>query len=182
MTGGVAIHKTRYSIETMTTIFQSKILPVVSSKDRPFLKRLFEHAHVMHQNDKRLHVAIGLSKIRSKQGVCCFTVEGHRRIWKSFCDHCSLCLKLSTSDSLGKYRHQLSDPRLCSLLTVESPIWHTVSIDILGPYILKQYRGPRGCLSTYKAYGIYFCDLATGLADIVMMDASKQEDVSQADS
>ena len=155
MAGGVAIHKTRYSIETMTTIFQSKILPVVSSKDRPFLKRLFEHAHVMHQNDKRLHVAIGLSMIRSKQGVCCFTVEGHRRIWKSFCDHCSLCLKLSTSDSLGKYRHQLSDPRLASLLPVESPVYHTVSIDILGPFILKQYRGARGCLRTYKSYGLY---------------------------
>ena len=162
----------------MTTIFQSKILPVVSSKDRPFLKRLFEHAHVMHQNDKRLHVGVGLSMIRSKQGACCFTVECHRRIWKSFCDHCSLCLKLSTSDSLGKYRHQLSDPRLASLLPVQSPVWHTVSIDILN--ILKQYRGVRGRLSTYKTYGLYFCDLATGLADIIMMDASKQEDVFRA--
>ena len=74
MAGGVAIHKTRYSIETMTKIFQSKILPIVSSKDRPFLKRLFEHAHIMSQNDKRLHVGIGLSMIRSKQGICCFTV------------------------------------------------------------------------------------------------------------
>ena len=81
---------------------------------------------------------------------------------------------------MDKYRHQLSDPRLCSLLPVESPVWHTVSIDILGPYILKQYRGARGRLSTYKAYGLYFCNLATGLADIVMMDASKKEDVTWA--
>ena len=180
MVGGMAIHRTRYSIGAMFKNFKSQILPVVSSQDRPFLKRLFENAHVMQSNGKRLHVGIGLRMIRAKQGICCFTTEGHHRIWKSFCDHCSLCLKLSNSDTLGKYRHQLSDPRLCSLLNVENPIWHTVSIDLLGLYILKQYRGARGKLSTYKAYSLFFCDLATGLVDIVMLDASKEEDCTRA--
>ena len=40
MVGGVGIHKTGYSIETMTEIFQSQILPVVSSKDRPLIHLL----------------------------------------------------------------------------------------------------------------------------------------------
>ena len=44
MVGGMAIHRTRYSIESMTAIFKSQILSIVSSKDRPFLKRLFENA------------------------------------------------------------------------------------------------------------------------------------------
>ena len=55
-----------------------------------------------------------------------------------------------------------------------------MSIDLLGPYILKQFRGARGKLSTYKAYGLFFCDLATGLVDIQMMDASKEEDCTRA--
>ena len=35
-------------------------------------------------------------------------------------------------------------------------------------------------LTTYKAYSLFFCDLATGLVDIVMLDASKEEDCTRA--
>ena len=80
---------------------------------------------------------------------------------------------------MGKYSHQLSDPRLLSLLNQQNPIWHTVSVDLLGPYILKQFRGARGKLSTYKAWGLFFCDLASGLCDIQMMDGSSAENCTR---
>ena len=49
---GLFIHKTRYSHSAMTLIFQSQILPIISSKDRNLLKRLFELNHVETSNGR----------------------------------------------------------------------------------------------------------------------------------
>ena len=49
---GLYIHRTRYSASAMTKIFQSKILPIISSKNRNLLKRLFELNHVETANGR----------------------------------------------------------------------------------------------------------------------------------
>ena len=83
---GLYIHRTRYSAPAMNAIFQSQVLPVISSKDKPLLKRLFEHSHIKSTKGRRMHIPIGLTMIRSKQGVTCCTAEGIRRIFKAFSD------------------------------------------------------------------------------------------------
>ena len=47
---GLYIHRTRYSAPAMNAIFQSQFLPVISSQDKPLLKRLFEHSHIKSTN------------------------------------------------------------------------------------------------------------------------------------
>ena len=177
---GLYIHSTRYSASAMNAIFQSQVLPVVSSQDKPLLKRLYEHSHIKRTNGCRMHIPIGLTLIRSKQGVCCCTAEGLRRIFKAFADRCTLCLKVTADERLGKYAHRLSDPRQTTLLAQQNPIWHTVSLDLIGHFTLCQFRLARGKHSTYKAWGLFFCDLASGLCSIEMMDGSTAEHCTRA--
>ena len=169
---GLYIHRTRYSAPVMNAIFQSQVLPVISSKDKPLLKRLYEHGHIKSTNGCRMHIPIGLTMIRSKQGVTCCTAEGIRRIFKAFSDRCTLCLKVNADEKLGKYAHRLLDSRLTTLLAQQNPIWHTVSLDLIGNFNLSQFRSARGKL--------FFTDLASGLSDIQMKDWSTAEDCTRA--
>ena len=75
---GLFIHKTRYSHSAMTKIFQSQILPVISSKDRNLLKKLFELNHVETSNGRQLHLPLGLTMVKSKTGITFATAEGMR--------------------------------------------------------------------------------------------------------
>ena len=100
---GLYIHRTRYSAPAMNAIFQSQVLPVISSQDKPLLKRLFEHSHIKSTNGRRMHIPIGLTLVRSKQGVCCCTAEGLRKVFKAFADRCTLCLKFSTKSDLAHH-------------------------------------------------------------------------------
>ena len=158
---GLYIHRTRYSAPAMNAIFQSQVLPIISSQYKHLLKRLYEHSHIKSTSGRRMHIPIGLTMIRSKQGV--------RRIFKAFADK-----------KLGKYAYRLSDPRLTTFLAQQNPIWHTVSIDLIGNFTLSQFRSARGKHSTYKAWGLFFTDLASGLCDIQMMDGSTAEHCTRA--
>ena len=151
----------------MNKIFQSQILPVISSKDKNLLKRIFELNHIENTNGRRLHLPLGLTMVRSKTGITCYTAEGIRRIFKTFSSRCTLCLKLDLVDEkLGRYSHRLSDLRLTALLGEENPLWHTVSMDFVGNFTLKQFINSRGKHSSYKCWGLFFSDLASGLSEI----------------
>ena len=69
---GLFIHKTRYSHSAMNKIFKSQILPVISSKDKNLLKRIFELNHNESTNGRRMHLPLGLTMVRSKTGKYLF--------------------------------------------------------------------------------------------------------------
>ena len=150
----------------MHKIFKSQILPVISSKDKNLLKRVFEWSHIDCMNGKRMHLPLGLTMVKTKTGITCCTAEGIRRIFKMFSDIWTLCFKVTNDDKLGKYAHRLSDPQLVSLLGEQSPLWHTVSLDLIGNFNLKQFRGSRGKCSSYKCWGIFITDLASGISEV----------------
>ena len=64
-----------------------------------------------------------------------------------------------------------------SLMGEESPVWHSASFDILGPFVLKQFNKARGKGSTYKAYGLTATDLATGVTEVMLMQGCSKDDV-----
>ena len=53
-------------------------------------------------------------------------------------------------------------------------------MDIVGNSTLKQFRNSRGKHSSYKSWGLFFTDLASGLSVIQLMDGSTSQDVTRA--
>ena len=83
----------------------------------------------------------------------------------------------SKDETRGAFDHSLGDPRIMGLLGEQSPVWHTVSMDILGPFVLKQYQDARGNRSSYKDTGLCLTDLASGLTHCQLMDGATKTHV-----
>ena len=53
-------------------------------------------------------------------------------------------------------------------------------MDIVGNFTLKQFRNSRGKSSSYKCWGLFLTDLASGLSEVQLMDGSTAQDVTRA--
>ena len=66
---------------------------------------------------------------------------------------------------------------------VENPLYHTISVDVVGPWNVSQFQGARGRNSRFKLFGLFglfICDLATSLTNVILMDAATKSDVIKA--
>ena len=107
-------------------------------------------------------------------------LQKFRRIFKDFIGRCSHCVVNSGNITSGAFEHTLGDPKLLGLLGEESPLWHSVSLDILGPFILRQFKDARGKHSSYKSSGLVATDLGSGLTEVVLMNGQTKDDVTRA--
>ena len=76
--------------------------------------------------------------------------------------------------------HELGDPRIMDLMGVENPLWHTISADVVGPWNVSQFQDARGRNSGFKLHGLFICDLATSLVNVILMDGATKSDVVKA--
>ena len=86
-----------------------------------------------------------------------------------------MCVLKSSGD--GAYGYRLGDPALLGILGEESPVWHSVSMDLIGPFILRQFDKARGKGSTYKVFGLTCTDLASGVTEVITMDGATSKHV-----
>ena len=70
----------------------------------------------------------------------------------------------------GKYSHGVTNPRLLTVFESESVCFHTVSVDLTPRFIIKNFQGAKGRKPTYKIYGLFITDLATGACSVELMD------------
>ena len=142
---GISYHKTRYTNDAMNRIFKSNLLTIVSSRDKMLLKRMFWAAHVQpvdgHSN-QNVHLPLNLTVNRFKIGLTAASSEGLKRMIRTFISKCPMCVLKSDSD--GAFAHRLGDPALLGILGEESPLWHSVSLYLLGPFLLRQFHKARG--------------------------------------
>ena len=182
---GLCLQQSRYSHEAMDKIFGCSFMPVISTSDKSLTKRIFENAHVRFITTQealieQVHSNLTLTMQSAKFGPHAVTTFNMRSIFKTFKAKCPFCLKHDFSSEDGKFVHKLSDPRLVSLLCEESPVFHTSSGDIVGPFTVKSFHGSRGKNATYCINGLFLADLCTGLVSVTLMDNCTKTDVYQA--
>ena len=115
---------------------------------------------------------------KAKYGILCITSDRLRTIYRTFLKHCTGCSK--STDKGGEYTHELGDPRIMDLMGVENPLWHTISADIVGPWNFSQFQDARGRNSRFKLHGLFICDLANFLVNVILMDGAMSSDVVKA--
>ena len=76
--------------------------------------------------------------------------------------------------------HELGNPHIMDLMGVKNPLYHTISVDIVGPWNVSQFQGARGRNSRFKLHGLFICDLATSLTSVILMDGATKSDVIKA--
>jgi hypothetical protein len=97
----------------------------------------------------------------AKYGVGSFSCVGMRNMFKGFVSSCPRCIRHNLEGSDG-FSIKLGNPRLFTLLNQESPCFHTVSMDLQGPYKVTKFIGARrtrGAEGTYKVYALFIVDL-----------------------
>ena len=166
---GVTVQLTRYDDQSMQAIFGASCIPVVSTKDEIFIKRCFELAHITFSMDvedrvSTVHRSISQTLQAAKVGVGGFSCKGMRQIFRAYISKCPRCIRQDLEGPGGSLSITLGTPRLASLLGRESPCFHTISVDLQGPYILTKHLGARktrGQGGTYKVYSLFLVDLLT---------------------
>lgn len=172
---GICIRLTRYDNLAMQAIFGTNVLPVVSTKDGNFLKRLYDKNHtqfIMKCKDliETSHKTLSQTLQASKHGCCAMDSNNIRKLFKTFHDNCPECLKKNFETKAGKFSVEIGNPRLLSLMGEASPCFHTISIDLTGCFHVKNFCGARGRKPTHPMYGLFMVDLLTRASHIEMMD------------
>ena len=172
----------------MHAIFGSGFLPVISATDSVLIKRLFEASHVqfsLEHEDRinQIHLTLNQTIGRAKYGTWGFDCSNLRKIFKLFIARCPTCLKSDTRGKDGHFTILLGSPRLASLLGEESPCFHTVSLDIQGPFIVSNFQGAkktRGKYGCHKLYGLIIVDLLTSCFHIEFLNNASSLEVEAA--
>ena len=159
----------------MNKVFGSLFLPIVSSRDTLFLKRVFERSHVDYilKNTDLLcttHLSLGQTLQVARRGILCVDSSGLRRTFKKFVQNCPTCLKMNFDSPDGRFTHITTNPRLLTVFGQETVCFHTVSCDLTPRFIIKNFHGSRGRRPTYKIYGLFITDLVTGTTSVELMD------------
>ena len=106
-----------------------------------------------------------------------------RGLFKKYISKCPTCLKSDIKSKDGQFSVILGTPRLSSLVGQESPVFHTVSLDIQGPWIVSNFTGAkrtRNKHGTHKVYGLIIVDLLSGAFCIEYLDHATASEVEAA--
>ena len=142
----------------MQKVYGNTISPIVSSAEKLFMKRHFylSQTYATSESNTRIHMDLLLTLSNDKYGMLAITSDQLRIIYRTFLKHCTGCIK--RSEKGGEYKHQLGNPRLMDLMGVENPLYHTISVDVVGPWNISQFQGARGRNSRFKLFGLLICD------------------------
>ena len=149
------------------------------------MKRLFEASHVqfsMEHEDQvnKVHLTLGQSLNCARYGTWSISCSNLRGIFRKFISKCPTCLKSDIKSKDGQFSVILGNPRLATLVGQESPVFHTVSLDIQGPWIVSNFTGAkrtRNQHGSYKIYGLIVVDLLTGCFSIEFLNHATAEEV-----
>ena len=169
----------------MQLIFGVSCIPVLSSTHTLLLKRLFECCHIdfsLEHEDQcsKVHLSIGQSLNRGRYGTWSFSCSNLRGLFKNYIAKCPTCLKSNIKSRDGQFSVILGNPRLASLVGQESPVFHTVSLDIQGPWIVSNFTGAkrtRNKHGSHKIYGLIIVDLLSGCFCIEFLNHASAEEV-----
>ena len=93
------------------------IIPVVSSKDTIFIKRIFEKSHSIFtlKNQDLLtsnHLSLSQTLQAAIRGITCVDCFGMKRQFKKFIEYCPKCIKMNFNSADGKFTHGTTNARL----------------------------------------------------------------------
>ena len=101
-------------------------------------------------------------------------------MFRKYISKCPTCLKCDIKSKDGQFSVILGNPRLASLVGQESPVFHTLSLDIQGPWIVSNFTGAKRTRKkhgSHKVYGLIIVDLLSGCFCIEFLNhASSQEE------
>ena len=114
------------------------------------------------------------------QGVGSIDCTGLRPLFKQLVANCPHCLRTNFESEDGIFTVKLG---LISLLDQQSPCFHTISMDVPGPYKVSRFSGARhtrGNNNTSKLYCLFVVDLLTKCVSTEFMEKASSAEVVSA--
>ena len=155
---------TRYSEESMQSVYGSILLPYISSQHYALIYRLFENAHIRHnpansQDIGVYHLPLSSTLQNMRSGDYAHITTHQRKIISNLITKCTYCILHGASERL--YSHRPGDPRIVDFLHSQDLPFHTVSVDWLSEISVKHHSKARGKPS-HTVSVLVALDLATG--------------------
>ena len=178
--GGIQMANMRYSNQGLQQVFKTNFIPIVSSSHKLFTFRLFQAAHIIKNPGKpnlaSAHLSVSLTTQRLKTGVSATLFSHMRATISKWVQICPFCIRVGSSER--SFTHSAGDPHILSLLDVETPVFHCVSLDIFQEvYVLAHSRArgkPSYCVNIMIA-----ADLVSKTVCFTVLDGSKMTDIIQ---
>jgi hypothetical protein len=144
MVGDITLATVRYSKDAMERVFQTKLLPIISSKHKLFLYRLFQTAHIMRTpgpgpNLSSTHLSPSLTSQRFKTGKVGALFSYMRNTLSKWCSQCPFCIR--AGNATCPFSHSSDDPRILSMLDIECPVYNTISLDLFTDVWVLSHQG-----------------------------------------
>ena len=177
--GGIVVATMRYSTEGMNQVFKTNMVPIVSSKDKLLLYRLFQLSHIVkvpgpQPSISSAHLSPSLTAQRFKTGTTAVLFSYMRTTISKWVEQCPYCIRVGNSSR--SFSHAAEDPRILSLLDCESPIYHCVSIDLFQDIWVLAHSKARGKPS-YCVHILIVADLISKSVTFIVLDGAKMEHI-----
>ena len=173
----ITFMKTRYSSTTMSLVFGSEILPVVSAEDKDFSKKIIESGHLLDDQNQCMAVRHyfhlpsenTMDKIKSNKLAACVITDMRRAI-QNYILNCSKCrMKDASLGKLRTYSWPRRDP--LAILGLESldqvGVFRHISIDTV-KVEARPWVGHRR--TTVPLYILFVCDVDTSFVTFKFME------------
>ena len=162
---GVHLVFSRYSTDALNKIFGTTHIPYIDTKHYSFIYKLFLFAHTRyipgHHSCQLAHLPMNTTVATIKSGPFGCITSNQRNVVRKLCQTCTLCIRQEQFTKGRGYSNIPGDPRLLTLLNVDSPIFYFASVDILPPFWVNYKKGSHA--GKFPIYILNTVDLATGL-------------------
>ena len=177
--GGIFVSTTRYSLDGMDKVFKTQLVPLISSADKIFLFRLFQNAHIVRNPAHAhglgpAHLSVSLTTQLMKTGFTAVLVGKIRTLVSGWIGKCPHCIRLGSVER--SFTHSPEDPRILSLIGVNSPVFQCVSIDLFTEVYVLAHSRARGRPS-YPVAILVIADLISKTVCFIVLDGAKMTDV-----
>jgi hypothetical protein len=177
--GGIFVSTTRYSLDGMDKVFKTQLVPLISSADKIFLFRLFQNAHIVRNPAHAhglgpAHLSVSLTTQLMKTGFTAVLVGKIRTLVSGWIGKCPHCIRLGSVER--SFTHSPEDPRILSLIGVNSPVFQCVSIDLFTEVFVLAHSRARGRPS-YPVAILVIADLISKTVCFIVLDGAKMTDV-----
>ena len=176
--GNVTLAKMRYSSEGLYQVFETNLIPIISSSHKLLVYRLFQRAHIVGNPTKpslgSAHLSLSLTCQRFKTGTTAALFSHMRPALAKLVQTCPFCIRVGSSERL--FSHSAEDPQVLSLLEIESPVFHCVSVDLFCDVYVLAHSKARGKPS-YPITIMIVADLVSKTVCFVVLDGQKTTDV-----
>ena len=180
--GGLHFALTRYSLDAMSQVFGTNLLPLISPSDGDLLYRCFLQCHVVGNPGDAMgvgsaHLPLNITLQRARSGPFAVLTKRMRDTFSQYLNRCPTCIR--TLDKGRPYVHAAEDPRLLRILPDECLIFSAISMDLFHDIYVMSHGRARG-KPTYPISILVAVCLVSNSTAFILMENSKATSVGQA--